>query len=234
MDKSFKNGAVCFVGLGVFDGFVGYFYSGDHDVEAHDEDSDHDCAADQGFDRGHACSFFESFHLGGSSRGGDGIGDGSGPGENGSESDFRPGCNLAFGRTSVAPFDTDIELFLGHRSIGNCVDALSFIFRVVGTGEGVDELLRDIEGDIGHGHELVEVGCFEDIHLSTSNLISRRSDFGLKGNFIGEHSHSAKDEDTDEQDIHAHGGLDQRECALGSGFGRLSHGLVVGGLLRKL
>lgn len=234
MDKSFEYGSVCFVGLGVFDGFVRDFYSGDHDVKAHDDDSDHDCATDEGFDRGHCRSFLESFHLRGSSGGCDGVGDRSGPGENGSKSDFRPGCNLAFGRACVAPFDTDIELFLGHRSIGNCVDALSFIFRVVGTGEGVDELLRDVECDIGHGNELVEVGGFEDIHLPAGDLIGGGSDFGLESNFVGEHSHSAEDEDTDEQDIHAHGGFDQRECALGSGFGRLSHGLVVGGLMSKL
>lgn len=141
---------------------------------------------------------------------------------------------MALRRASVAPFDADIELLLGHGSVGNCVDALGFVLGIVGTGESVDKLLRDVECDIGHGHELVEVGCFEDIHLSAGDLICRRSDFGLKGDFVGEHSHSAENEDTDEQDVHAHGGFDQRECALGSGFGRLSHGLVVGGLLRKL
>lgn len=56
----------------------------------------------------------------------------------------------------------------------------------------------------------------------------------MKGNFVGEDCHSAEYEDSYEQDIHAHGGFDQRECVLGSSFWRLSHNFVVGKTMKKL
>lgn len=100
---------------------------------------------------------------------------------------------------------------------------MDFVFGVLFGGKGVNDFLGDIECFVSDGHQLIELGGFEDIELATPDLVSCGSDFGLEGNFVGEDGHSAKDEHSNEQHVQAHGGFEQGEADLAFMDWSLSH-----------